>query len=384
LDAHLEALAGADWSFAGEETSYLTHNLHPYPARFPPQIPRLLIANLSEPGDLVLDPFCGCGTTLLEAVLAGRNAIGIDANPLAVLISRAKTQPLSRSQIALARDTISAVEAEIQAWYGHDLFAPRPTFEIPHIPKLDFWFKEFVVNELAIIRQRLFQVPDQIVASVLKVAFSSVIVTVSNQDSDTRYVRREKRLKSTGVLKAFKEKALAALHRIAQLNSLVSGTPTVHHADARSITFLNPETIRLVVTSPPYPNAYSYHLYHRNRMLWLEMDPDGFKRDEIGSHRKYSRKQNGETEETFLKEMIQVFSSLHTALVPGGICAVVIGDSLIRGRVIANDELFAEVAADTRFRLVLRIGRQLQQTKRAFNPRIGRISTEHVLLLQKE
>ena len=146
---------------------------------------------------------------------------------------------------------------------------------------------------------------------------------------------------------------------------------------------MEPQSIGLVITSPPYPNAYSYHLYHRNRMLWLGMDPDTFKRDEIGSHRKYSRKQNGETEETFFKEMVQVFSTLHTALRPDAFCCVVIGDSLVRGRIIANDQLMLRVASETGFTARLQLQRALQQTKRAFNPKIGRIATEHILIWQR-
>ena len=79
-----------DWDFSGENTQYLLHRLHSYPARFIPQIPKRAITRWSKPGDLVLDPFCGSGTTLLECSLAGRNSIGIDNNPVATLISRAK------------------------------------------------------------------------------------------------------------------------------------------------------------------------------------------------------------------------------------------------------------------------------------------------------
>src|SRR5439155_3859356 len=82
---------------AFKEKNYLTHNLHPYPAKFVPQIPRLLLERFCRPGSVVLDPFCGSGTAVLEAVLNDCTAIGVDLHPLAVLITRAKTTSLDHS-----------------------------------------------------------------------------------------------------------------------------------------------------------------------------------------------------------------------------------------------------------------------------------------------
>ena len=94
-EAMLTRLSEIEWDFSAAKTAYLTHNLHPYPAKFIPQIPNALIQELSSSGETVADIFCGSGTTLLEALYLQRRAIGIDASPLAVLISRAKTTPLS-------------------------------------------------------------------------------------------------------------------------------------------------------------------------------------------------------------------------------------------------------------------------------------------------
>jgi len=87
-------LEGVDWTFSDAETTYLTHGLHPYPAKFIPQLPHTLIHALSSPGEKIGDIFCGSRTTLVESLLLGRNTVGIDANPLACLISEAKTTRL--------------------------------------------------------------------------------------------------------------------------------------------------------------------------------------------------------------------------------------------------------------------------------------------------
>ena len=88
-------MKAVEWDFATANTAYLTHGLHPYPAKFIPQIPNALIQELSSVGETVGDIFCGSGTTLLEALQLKRHAVGIDANPLATLITKAKTTPLS-------------------------------------------------------------------------------------------------------------------------------------------------------------------------------------------------------------------------------------------------------------------------------------------------
>jgi len=90
-----------DWDFAKADTSYLTHGLHDYPARMIPQIAHRLISRYSPEKGKILDPFCGSGTILVEARLANRSAIGIDVNPLAVLLSKVKSTPLDFEELAL-------------------------------------------------------------------------------------------------------------------------------------------------------------------------------------------------------------------------------------------------------------------------------------------
>ncbi|KAA4287867.1 site-specific DNA-methyltransferase, partial [Bacteroides ovatus] len=94
FDSRYTKLKTIDWNFQDVSQDALA-NIHPYPARFIPDIPRELISALGcAKGSVVLDPFCGSGTTLVEAQRAGFDAVGIDLNPIACLISSVKTQPL--------------------------------------------------------------------------------------------------------------------------------------------------------------------------------------------------------------------------------------------------------------------------------------------------
>ena len=88
-----------DWGFRTADTRYLTHGVHRYSGKFIPQVARTAVELISDPGDVVLDPYCGSGTTLLECALANRKCIGVDINPLAVLISRVKTTPIPGTRV---------------------------------------------------------------------------------------------------------------------------------------------------------------------------------------------------------------------------------------------------------------------------------------------
>lgn len=217
-------------------------------------------------------------------------------------------------------------------------------------------------------------------------AFSSIIVSVSRQDSDTRYVRRDKHIQQGDTIKRFQRALNYSVERMIEFRDLVEER---FHCRVIQADALNPPTdlthADLVVGSPPYPNAYSYHLYHMTRMLWLDMDPFSFKKIEIGSHRKYSNKGiNGATVETFRSEMKTIFTWLGKILKPHKYCCLVMGDSILNGLVVHNNELLSEIANSVGFRLVADIPRQLNSAKKSFNPKIGKIRDEHILILRNE
>ena len=90
----IDTVLKTDWGFSDADTKKLTHEIHRYSGKYIPQIAKQAIELISFPGELVLDPYVGSGTTLLEANLSGRKSAGIDLNPLAVLISEVKTTPI--------------------------------------------------------------------------------------------------------------------------------------------------------------------------------------------------------------------------------------------------------------------------------------------------
>jgi len=388
LGKHASSLHTLDWDFADATTNYLTHALHPYPAKFIPQIPNALIQELSSVGDTVLDIFCGSGTTLLESLLLKRNAVGIDANPLACLVSRAKTTTLSRSEM----DSLSALSVRAQELAASltipipNLFSDQPFQSDAPRPSNDaisFWFEPFIVEELAEILSWCNRLPTANARQLALTAFSSIIVSVSKQDSDTRYVRRTKNLEAGAAFLRFARVLLSSLQAVSELANVIEPRFQCNVLNWDILSKPTIEAVDLVVSSPPYPNAYSYHLYHMTRMLWLGMDQNIFKKQEIGSHRKYSNKgANGATVDTFRSEFERIFTWLSTILKRNRYACFVVGDSTLRGKKVNNCELISSEAARYNFHEEARIQRTIRATRKAFNPHIGKIKTENILVLR--
>lgn len=379
----------ADFDFTDSKTKYLTHGLHPYPAKFIPQIPDILIRELSREGDTVADVFCGSGTTLVEALILNRNAVGFDANPLACLITKAKTtrfafgdQKLLLSVVAQAEDLANAISTAGKTSFNSSTAfvstAPRPSGEV-----LDFWFEPLVVEELAEILSWCNVLPSESARTVALVALSSIVVAASKQDSDTRYVRREKNAAPGETITRFARALKSSIIAVDEFSKRLRPDLSCKVIHANILEQPASPEFDLMVCSPPYPNAFSYHLYHMTRMIWLGMDQPTFKKQEIGSHRKYSAKgSNGATAQTFQSEMRTILAWLRGHLKPGGFACFVVGDSTIRSERINNANLIAEAGHCEGFTEVARPTRILQPTKKAFNPVIGKIKDEKILILQ--
>ena len=384
-----EALQKIDWDFEGAKTSYLTHRIHPYPAKFIPQIPNALIQELSSIGDTVGDIFAGSGTTLVEALTLKRNAVGIDANPLACLIAKAKTTFIGDTEdeelhalVAKSRSFSQSISIDVAG----DLF-PAHTFTStawrPDFPKLPFWFEGYVIEELAEILSWCRSLQSEASQTLALVAFSSIVVAVSRQDSDTRYVRREKGIMPGETMRRFARSLEQALKSALEYSHTIEPRFGCNIIEADLLNEPKIPQLDLMVCSPPYPNAYSYHLYHMTRMIWLGMDQPKFKREEIGSHRKYSSPgKNAATVETFRNEFTSILKWLSHYLKVGGKACFVVGNSTLKGQAIDNAQLIADAGVAAGFVETMRINRTMQATKKAFNPVIGKIKQEQIVILE--
>lgn len=388
-DAVLRRLEERDWSFTRDDTRYLTHDLHPYPAKFIPQIPAHLIAELSLPGDVVFDPFAGSATTAVEAVRLGRRAISCDANPLSALIGRVKTGFMDAGTRADLEQLSAAVESHLLApssgtssWYAS--LGEKYQKHIPDIPNIDKWFDPRIVAELCLIRHLINSTTTGRACDAAQLALSRIVIRLSNQESETRYVSVAKTISPKIALRAYLDSLKIVSKR------LEFAANNLQYADARFIVGdsrvdldrqIPDNSVDLVVTSPPYPNATDYHLYHRFRLFWLGFDPRQLGRIEIGSHLRHQR--NGSGFDEYKEDVRHVIVGCNRVLAPGRFAVFVVGDALFKGKTFSTSEAISDAATVAGFDLVGVIERPVHQTKRSFAKPARRARAEYLVVLRK-
>lgn len=363
-------LDGIEWNFHDAVTSEFLHGLHPYPAKFIPQIARKAILEFSQPGDTIYDPFCGCGTTLLEASLLGRQSIGTDNNDVAIAVSRAKTATYRKADLEQLKDFANT--------FSHDLAKTKASDSaIPQEERIAFWFTPAVIDALARIKTLCLRA-DEPAMSLLLACFSSILVKVSKQDSDTRYARVDRTVTPRQVEASFLRKLREVISVLPSV--MVKGRSKVRvvKADARHVAFIKKHSVDLIVTSPPYLNAYDYHKYHRQRLHWLDGDVAYARDNEIGKHDDFTRR--GAVPDQYFRDMDACFAEWARVLRTGASCVVLIGDAIVSKEPVPVADMFIELAARHRLMLAKRWIRELKATQRAFNVRNSRMTHEHVLL----
>ena len=387
--AIFDELSSQDWSFTDSDTQVSTHNLHPYPAKFIPQIPAKVINRLSLPGDLVCDPFGGCGTSAVEAVRLGRRALSCDANPLSALIGRTKVGFMSpdvdddvQHLRALIADHLQNQAISNENWLSDEQRTYRDT--CPPIPNIEKWFTPQVTTELCVLKGLIAQAETQLGHDIANTALSRIITKVSNQESETRYVAVPQHSVPGQTLQAY----LESIEVVSK--TLANSANELHLADARFVVgdsrhelpqVTGGELVDLIITSPPYSNATDYHLYHRFRMFWLGYDPRELGRIEIGSHLRHQRNQTGFGE--YSDEMALTLAGCHQILAPGRFAVFVVADARFKGQQYHTADTILSLAQEVGFAPLGTIQRPVHRTKRSFPNAGRRTATEQLVVLQK-
>lgn len=386
-------LASCDWTCEGEKTVFLSHNLHPYPAKFIPQIPASAIEMFSEKGDTVWDIFGGSGTTALEAMMRGRNCISTDLNPVGYCIGMAKTAVLDKEDKKELENIISelgvyeSMPSEFTKWCIEN--AVVISTETPAIPKLDKWFCKDAVNGLAFLKWYIKRqdVSDN-VKNVLTAAFSRTVNLASNQEGETYYRAVEKTLSDGETVSMFLKSLRTNVRKIQEMNDALPPQPVpsirfvvMDVSEEISDDYIRENSIDLIVTSPPYPKALDYCVYHRFRLFWLGYNPRLLRKREIGSHLNYQQKGNDPS--VFEEEMLPVMKNAHRALKKGHFAVFVLGDAMYNGEIYNTAEKIGTLAEKEGFDIVWIGERPLPEHKRFNQIKKKRMVSERILVLKK-
>jgi len=370
-----ESLRSYDWDFMSADTGRDGHDLHPYPAKFPPQLPEQFIQLLSLPGDLVLDCFGGSGTAAVEALRLGRRAISIDANPVASLVAKAKAARLSSDDFESLAGLMKVL--------ANPMPRPRDVKALWHpvIPNVDRWYAPHVVEELVVARARIFEhVGEGTVRDAAMVAFAHAATRMSFQDSETRYRSVPREIEKGAAILRVRDEIRRLMQRLPILGDTY-GHAEVIEGDARDRK-LYPDsgTVGLVVTSPPYPNAYDYHLYHRFRILWLGGDPSVLRGQEIGSHLK--NQSSNDPVGDYEADMLLVLQNVRDVLSRGRFAVFVVGDGLHSGIAYPTSEALVAMGQSVGFDHITTIQRRLPTHRRSVTVAGRRLDVEHLVVLR--
>jgi SAM-dependent methyltransferase len=320
------------------------HGFHTYPARLHPETASRLVERFSPPAGRVLDPFCGSGTVLIEARRLGRQAFGIDANPLAVALASFKCRgstPEFAAELGLAA---AAVVAHAE---GRRLQKLGPTRKYGAADREVY--DAHVLLELDGLRDGIFRIESTEVRRALLLVLSAALTKVSKRLGDTAPRTAPKRLAGGFTIRFFDSKAKDFAQRLLAYSALLPrSAPEVKCAvgDARDLSQITPASLDLILSSPPYPGVYDYFDHHELRLRWLGLDETAFEKSEIGARRRLSGVGFQAAVETWESEFGACLDAFREALAPHGSIALVIADSVLGGRALYADEAVRDMAID--------------------------------------
>lgn len=367
---------GQKFVILDNNVAYSTHNIHKYPSKFIPHIPRWAIAEhlKGQKFRSILDPMCGSGTTLVEGILAGHYAYGIDIDPLARLISKVKITSIDESELqVICEEVKEAVKSRNIGAF------------VPSIPTLRHWFNEDAIRDLSVIRDVIDEYRDQKdVYDFLIVTFSSIIRRVSNADNQSQktYVSHTNPKKPSPVKPEFIKHLIKYSERIRDFSRRRPyGTNSlVFDADAREVddAFKKQSLGKadLVITSPPYIKAVDIIYTQMAEYFWIgdlfgledQKSQNMYKQRYIGTKSVYAdeysnlrltgipsidpliKKIYGRNPKfahitwKFFDDMISILGGIYKILDDDAHFVVVVGDCSVSGERIPVHEVLVDIA----------------------------------------
>lgn len=381
----------SEWSFTNVsrlETNYLTHGYHRYPAKFIPNIVQKLINDYTTPGNLIVDPFGGCGTTLVESKLSGRKSIGIDINPIAKLITDIKTKPIDPKKLKKYHTSFLKSYDKLPEI--------APAFKTD---RLDYWFEKQTLIKLNKIYESIKTIRDPYIRKFYFVAFSHILKNCSKwlMKSIKPQVDKTKSLKDPFSIFKFHLKFMTQrnleFYNLLQKNGFLNLSCKMKIANTAKKIPIKSSSVDFIITSPPYVTSYEYADLHQLSLLWfgsdekyfkswgkLVKDFSNFKKQFIGTNvvkdvnpenlnsktaediiGRLKKKDRGESLNVagYYSDINKSFKELHRILKPNSKACVIIGNTNLKGVEILNAEVVSEQLKNLNFKTLEIIKREI-------------------------
>jgi Putative RNA methylase family UPF0020 len=353
----------------GLRTAEFTHTIHRFPGKFVPQVARELLQLVgADAGSLIADPFCGCGTSLVEGSLLGVPTVGVDFDPLAVLISRAKTLALSVRQLS-----------EIRKYWAAEIRSENDDDIADVVPNFYHWFRPDVAKQLAFIKRRALQIEDEALKLFSLVVFSSIIRRVSNADDQTQKTYVSGTLKKTPptpreLFPSFLDRATSGMAAYAMCHR----APVIVQRDD-SRYWRSAKKVDGIITSPPYIDSIDYVYNQMLEYFWLyellglasieevqelRSKPVGFRRIDVSTGLQHLAKRSSYASQileplvmkiqklsekeaqnvvAYFVDFAQHLTAVRAGMKRGAVYAVVVGESYIRGMTVPTPKVLTSL-----------------------------------------
>ena len=375
------------WDFKNANTNEYTHCFHSYPAMMIPQVARRIIEIYGKNATLLFDPYCGTGTSLVEANLKGINAIGTDLNPLARLIAQAKTTKIDGK--ALDKYLYDFTNYLFSKSFKEEDYS---TITLPCITNIDIWFSKSVQYKLAIIFNYIIQKIDNVfIQNFFKVAFSETIRETSNTKNGEFKLVRDKKLIKTEDLDVFgiilgklsrNKEGLINFIKVCPQN-VVSHIYSFNTVLSIPYDLVPQESVDIVVTSPPYGDSrttVAYGQFSRFANEWLGFHNAnkidnllmGGRKNNVNNFKfnndllndvitAISNKDNKRAMEvvSFFKDYESSIVNVSTTIKKGGVVCYVVGNRTVKNINIPTNKITAQLFEQNNFVLMETIVRNI-------------------------
>jgi DNA modification methylase len=361
----------SEWCFRNvRSTEQWTHGYHRYPAKFLPNLVKKIIEDYTQSTDLVADFFAGCGTTLVEAKVHGRQSIGVDINPVAELITNAKINPIDPKKLEIKFQSLIKKFGD---------FDPKDHFQINLHDRIDYWFSPKNKYKIAFLYEKILSLRDKSTREFFLVSLSHVLKNCSKwlQTSTKPQIDPDKKPADPFIAFNMHTKQMIKKNNefFKQLseNNFLETSCEIRLEDARK-TSLQSGSVGAIITSPPYVTSYEYADIHQLTAYWYEYitDLEGFRKNFIGTFYSLNQettvdsnlgqqivnqllkkdKRKAKEVANYFNDMQAVAAEMYRVLRIDGHACLVIGNTTFTGVKIKSAEVFAEILETLGFNLV--------------------------------